>query len=323
MPSGPTPPDVPPRAPTPPSETSAALPPTYRISTRTRRRTAAAAGAAQPAVDYGSGPGRVPQTSSSRIYPPPRVPLLRLPLSAAPSASRAPTPVPTVPIPSDRDRAEPLGVPLLGFSTPSESPSAHTADLDVLGAATELHLCDSAARYSHADWEREQRAEPTRYAAISYILPGRLLALPIETFARFLSHQRPPFSEIHELLGKGRLHTTDEGIALLVRNPTPARYSLRPAGRAACLLEDEPIRINVPLLMHPWIMQACYSTVSCHLGTARTLRMFECFCWWIEMSICTRWRWRHRFKCQARKTPRITVRGPSFRFSSLRDRALR
>ena len=33
-----------------------ALPPTGRISTRTRRRTAAAAGAAQPAVDYGFGP---------------------------------------------------------------------------------------------------------------------------------------------------------------------------------------------------------------------------------------------------------------------------
>ena len=38
--------------------------------------------------------------------------------------SRAPTPVPTVPIPSDRDRAEPLGVPLLGLSTPSDSPTA-------------------------------------------------------------------------------------------------------------------------------------------------------------------------------------------------------
>ena len=27
--------------------------------------------------------------------------------------------------------------------------------------------------------------------------------------------------------------------------------------------------------MRPWIMQACHSTASCHLGTARTLRMLE------------------------------------------------
>ena len=109
-----------------------ALPPTGRISTWTRRRTAAAAGAAQPAVDYGFGPGRVPRMSSSRVDLPPCVPRPRLPLAAVPSAPRAPTPVPTVPISSDRDRAEPLSLPLLGLSTPSEPPADPTADLDVL-----------------------------------------------------------------------------------------------------------------------------------------------------------------------------------------------
>ena len=79
VPSGATPPDLPPRAPTPPSEASVALSRTGRISTRTRRRTAAAAGAAQPAVDYGFRPGRVPRTSSSRLDPPPRVSRPRLP----------------------------------------------------------------------------------------------------------------------------------------------------------------------------------------------------------------------------------------------------
>ena len=254
--SGATPPDLPPRAPTPPSEASAALPPTGRISTRMRRRTDAAVGAAQPAVDYGFGPGRLPRTSSSWVDPPPRVPRPQLPLAAAPSASRAPTPVPTVPIPSDRDRSEPLGVPPLGLSTPSESPSAPTADLDALGAAAEPHFGDSAARYSHTDWEREKRAELTCYAAIQYILLGRPLALPTELSAHFPSHQRPPFSEIQELVGKGRLHAIEEDIVLLARNPTSARYSLRPAGRAARLLGDEPVRMYVPLLMRPWIMQS-------------------------------------------------------------------
>ena len=87
------------------------LPPASRISTRTRRRTAVVAGAAQPAVDYGFGVGRVPRSSSFRVDPPQRVSRPQLLLVAAPSASRAPTPVSSVPIPPDRDRAELRGPP--------------------------------------------------------------------------------------------------------------------------------------------------------------------------------------------------------------------
>ena len=107
------------------------------------------------------------------------------------------------------------------------------------------------------------------------------------------------FSEILELAGKRRLHTTDEDIVLLVRNPTPAHYFLRPEGRATCLLGDELIRIYAPLLMRPWIMQASHSTASCHLGTARTLRMLERFNSLVKISICTLWWLRHCLKCQA------------------------
>ena len=60
----------------------------------------------------------------------------------------------------------------------------------------------------------------------------------------------------------------------------------------------------------PWIMQACHSTVSCHLGTTRTLRMLGWFYWWIGMNVCARWWLRHCLKCQARKSPRLTVRWP-------------
>ena len=62
--------------------------------------------------------------------------------------------------------------------------------------------------------------------------------------------------------------------------------------------------------MRPWVMQAWFSTASCHLGTTRTLRMLKRFYWWIGMSICTRWWLRHCLKCQARKTSRLTVRWP-------------
>lgn len=36
---------------------------------------------------------------------------------------------------------------------------------------------------------------------------------------------------------------------------------------------DEPVRIYVPMLMRPWIMQVCHAIASCHVGAARTLSM--------------------------------------------------
>ena len=124
-----------------------------------------------------------------------------------------------------------------------------------------------------------------------YIVIGRPSAVPIDFLSCYHSHKRPSLSDIQELAGKGRLHTTDDDVVLLVRNPTPPpKTSDEPgsAGQAACLLNDEPIRINVPLLMRPWIMQACLPTASCHLDTTRTLHMLERFYWWIGMNVCTR-----------------------------------
>ena len=145
-----------------------------------------------------------------------------------------------------------------------------------------------------------------------YIAICRPSALPPDFLSCYPSHQRPSLSDIQELAGKGRSHTTDDDIVLLVRNPTPPPPPDEPSsvGRAACLLNDEPIRIYVPLIMRPWIMQACHSMTSCHPGTTRTLRMLERFYWWIGTNVYTRWRLRHCLKCQTRKTPRLTVRWP-------------
>ena len=112
-----------------------------------------------------------------------------------------------------------------------------------------------------------------------YIVNSWPSALPTIFFV-LLSFAPAPF-----LLGdsgladKGQLDTTDDSIVLLVSQLTspPPPDSQRPVGCAACLLNDEPVRIYVPLLMLPWVMQACHSTASCHLGTTRTLRMLECF----------------------------------------------
>ena len=118
--------------------------------------------------------------------------------------------------------------------------------------AAELQFGDSAARYSHADWAREQQAELPCHDAMRYIVLGRPPSLPADFLSCFPSHQRPSFSEIQELTGRSRLHINDDGIVVLVRQPTPQPPdSQRPMGHAACLLNDEPVRIYVLLLMRP------------------------------------------------------------------------
>ena len=114
-----------------------------------------------------------------------------------------------------------------------------------------------------------------------FIVLDRSPALPADFLSCFPSHKRPFFSEIQELAGKVRLHTTDDGISLLISQliPHPSSDSQRSVGRAACLLNNEPARIYAPLLMRPWIVQACHLTASCYLGTTCTARMLERFYW--------------------------------------------
>ena len=135
VPFGTSLPELHPQPPPPPSEATVALWPSGRISTRRRRRTAAAAGAAHLAFDYGFVPGRV----FSAVFFSGRPTAARSAPSTAydrrPGPPWALTPVPTVPIPSDRDRAEPFSTPLLGLLTPSGSLFPSATDLDALGAA--------------------------------------------------------------------------------------------------------------------------------------------------------------------------------------------
>ena len=104
---------------------------------------------------------------------------------------------------------------------PPDVLSATRTELDALGAAAELQFRDSAGRYSHADWAREQQAEPACHAVMRYVARGRPPFLPADFLSCFPLHQCPSFSEIQELAGKGQLHTTDDGIVLLLRKPTP------------------------------------------------------------------------------------------------------
>ena len=139
---------VSPDSPAPPT----AKPPSDSISTRRSRRTATAAGNAPPAVDYGFGPGGAPRPAARRNTTPPRVSRPRPALSTAAILAPSASPVPTAPISSDRDCAEPVGTPPLRFPPPpGDTPTAPTK-LDALCDAAELQFADSFACYSHADW---------------------------------------------------------------------------------------------------------------------------------------------------------------------------
>lgn len=138
----------------------------------------------QPGVPTRSAGSPTTATASGRRYDP----------------CLAASPVPTIPyIPSGRDRAEPVGTPLLRIPLPPGVPSATTADLDALGAAAECQLGGVAARYSHDERAREQQAEPERHASIRYIVLGRPATLPGEYLSCFSSRQHPSFSDVQSV----------------------------------------------------------------------------------------------------------------------------
>ena len=87
-----------------------------------------------------------------------------------------------MPIPSDRDGAEPVGTALLRLTTPLGDTPPAPAKLDALGHAAKLQFADSVARYSHAVLERQQQAEPTCHATRRYITIDRPSALPADFY---------------------------------------------------------------------------------------------------------------------------------------------
>ena len=87
------------------------------------------------------------------------------------------------------DRAKPVGTPPLRRTPPLGDTPPAPSKLDALGDAAELQFVDSVARYSHADWKREQQVEPTCHAAMRYITIGRPSALPAYVLPCYPSHK--------------------------------------------------------------------------------------------------------------------------------------
>ena len=65
----------------------------------------------------------------------------------------------------------------------------------------------------------------------------------------FLSYQRPPFSKVQELTGKGRVHITETSIVLLVLQPSTPLVpgAQRLVGHTAYMSSHKFNRIYVPL----------------------------------------------------------------------------
>ena len=88
---------------------------------------------------------------------------------------------------------------------------------------------------------------------MGYITIGRPPALPHDVLWCYTPRTSVlSLSSIQDLANNSRLHTTDDDIVLLVRNspPPPALDAPSSVKRAACLLNDEPVRIYIRATAH-------------------------------------------------------------------------
>ena len=116
--------------------------------------------------------------------------------------------------------------------------------------------------------------------------------------------------EVWRLLGQCELTALPEHASrkLLVRRPTrePAFRPNRKPGRYERLLGHGPVRVYVPLMLRPWVMDRTTKEVV-HLGEKVTLAMLEWYYYWVGMTTSVKWWIRRCYACQARKKTRDTV----------------
>ena len=95
---------------------------------------------------------------------------------------------------------------------------------------------------------------------------------------------------------------------LLVRRPTrdPAPRPNEKPGGYERPFGDQPVRVYVPLMLRPWVMDRTHKP----LGEKVTLAMLERYFYWVEMASSVKWWIRRCYACQARKKTRGTVRLP-------------
>lgn len=119
------------------------------------------------------------------------------------------------------------------------------------------------------------------------------------------SHYQAPLSgEVvrSSSIGREKSASTKTTVAFFVWKLTPCHSSSPWSARwaRAPLLNDDPTRMGLLLLMRLWTMHSGYTNASCHyyLDVARIVSTLERFNTWVGMSLRT-WSWFRYHKYQA------------------------
>ena len=125
------------------------------------------------------------------------------------------------------------------------------------------------------DWCEAQSRNPTARLVIKLL---RAKAKREDMPADELKNRDINPDEIWRLLGQCESTALPDHVnrKLLVRRPTdePASRPNRKPGRYERLLGDEPVRVYVPLMVRPWVMDRTHKE-AVHLGEKVTLAMLE------------------------------------------------
>ena len=174
-----------------------------------------------------------------------------------------------------------------------------------------MQIGDSAARYSHADWAREQQAEPACHAAVFYVVLVRPPYLPVEFCRVLLGTSTRSNRSFRSLMTQAGYTppTTASSCSSVNRlcNPGLTRSTRWDARRVCRTMSLFAFTYYILLLMRPWVRLAIRQIPATSAPRA------QCNCSDVftgGLVSCTRWWLRYYLKFRARKTSRLTVSWP-------------
>ena len=139
------------------------------------------------------------------------------------------------------------------------------------------------------DWCEAHSRDPTARLVIKLLrAKDKLEDIPADE----LKNRDIDPDEVRRLLGQCELTALPDhdNHKLLVRRPTrePVLRPNRKPGRYERLLGDEPVRVYVPLMLRPWVMDRTQKE-AVHLGEKVTLAMLERYYYWVGMASVKWW----------------------------------
>ena len=145
-------------------------------------------------------------------------------------------------------------------------------------------LGEKLCQRSDLEWAAAQRDDPLASAAIRYVQTESEDSAP--AFVRLdFDASKFDFYCVREIPKQGTLMNLADGTCLLVKRSTkpPQQRPTRVSGKFERLLLDETIRVYVPFLLRPWVLDSIHKE-EFHLGENVTLASVERYYWWSGMS---------------------------------------